>query len=103
MIFCAVFWPFKYHYWRQSGCLKYIHLVMVLTALVLPIVPVIICLKLDGYVLYTLIQPMCVARNSQAAFYSHVLPLISAVAVGLYLLILILWKFFSEVCYAVYI
>jgi hypothetical protein len=98
MIFCAVFWPFKYHYWRQSGCLKYIHLVMVLTALVLPIVPVIICLKLDGYVLYTLIQPMCVARNSQAAFYSHVLPLISAVAVGLYLLILILWKFFSEEC-----
>ena len=102
MIFWAVFWPFKYHYWRQSGYLKYIHLLMVLVALVVPVIPVIICLKLDGYVFYTLIQPMCVARNSEVAFYSHVLPLIAVVAVGLYLLILIFWKFFSEVLYMHY-
>ena len=98
MVFWAVFWPFKYNYWKKSGYLKYIHVVMVLTALILPSVPVIICFKLDGYVLYFLIRPDCVARNSQAAFYSHVVPLILAVVVGLYLLVLIFWKFLSEVC-----
>lgn len=82
------------------GYFKYIHFVMVLAALVLPIIPVIICYSVDGYVLYFLIRPDCVARNTQAAFYSHVLPLLAAVAIGLYLLILILWKFFSEVCTA---
>jgi hypothetical protein len=98
MIFCAVFWPFKYQYWRRSGYLKYAHIVMVLAALLLPAIPVIICLKVDGFVLYFLVQPICVARNSQVAFYSHVLPLLAAVGIGLYLLILIFWKFFSEVC-----
>ena len=97
MIFCAVFFPFKYQYWKNSGYLKYTHIAMVIAALTLPIVSVVVCLKVDGYVLYIFIQPMCVARNSHAAFYSHVLPLIAAVAVGLYLLILIFWKFFSKV------
>ena len=63
-----------------------------------PIIPAIVLFKVDGYVLYFLIRPDCVARNSQLAFYIHVVPLIVAVAVGLYLLVLIFWKFFSEVC-----
>ena len=97
MVFCTVFWPFKYHYWKHSGYFKYIHIVMVAVALIVPIIPVVICYKTGGYVLYFLIRPDCVARNTQAAFYSHVVPLIAAVAIGLYLLVLIFWKFFSEV------
>jgi hypothetical protein len=96
MVFCAIFFPFKYHYWKQSGYFKYIHVVMVVVAIVEPIIPAIVLFKVDGYVLYFLIRPDCVARNSQLAFYIHVVPLIVAVAVGLYLLVLIFWKFFSE-------
>ena len=96
MVFCAVFWPFKYNYWKQLGYFKYIHTVMVAAGIILPIIPVIICLKVDGYVLY-LIQPQCVPRNIQTIFYSHLLPMIIVVAIGLYLLILIFWKLFSEV------
>ena len=103
MVFFLVFWPYKYHYLKELGYFKYIHFVMVLTALILPIIPVIICYFVDGYVLYFLIFPNCVARNIQAAFYSHVVPLLAAVAIGLYLLILIFWKFFSEVCTYMYI
>ena len=98
MVFFAVFWPYKYHYWKQSGYFKYIHAVMVAVAIIEPIIPAIICFLVDGYVLYFLIRPDCVARNSQVAFYVHVVPLIAAVAIGLYLLVLIFWKFFSEVC-----
>ena len=97
MVFCTVFWPFKYHYWKRLGYFKYIHTVMVAVALIVPIIPVVICYKTGGYVLYFLIRPDCVARNTQAAFYSHVVPLIAAVAIGLYLLILIFWNLFSEV------
>ena len=79
------------------GYFKYIHTLMVAVAIFLPIIPVIICLKVDGYVLYFLIRPDCAARNSQAAFYSHLLPLMAAVAIGLYLLILIFWRLFSKV------
>ena len=96
MVFCAVFWPFKYNYWKQLGYFKYIHTVMVAAGIILPIIPVIICLKVDGYVLY-LILPNCVPRNIQSAFYSYLLPMIIVVAIGLYLLILIFWKLFSEV------
>ena len=66
--------------------------------IILPIIPVIICLKVDGYVLY-LILPNCVPRNIQSAFYSYLLPMIIVVAIGLYLLVLIFWKYFSEVLY----
>ena len=102
MIFFAIFWPFKYHQCRQSRYFKYIHIAMVLAGLILPLISVIICLKVDGYVLYFFIHPICVPRNPHAGFYSHVLPLILTVAVGVYLLSLIFWKFFSEV-YNVYL
>ena len=69
---------------------------MVAAGIILPIISPMICLKADVFVLY-LIQSNCVARNIQAAFYSFVLPIIIAVAIGLYLLILIFWKLFSEV------
>ena len=98
MVFCAVFWPFEYQYWKKQGYFKYIHFVMVALALTLPIIPAMITFKIDGYVLYFLIRPDCVARNTQASFYAHVVPLIIAVATGLYLLVLIFWKLYSEVC-----
>ena len=80
------------------GYFKYIHFVMVVVALVVPAIPAIVCYIVDGYALYFLIHPDCVARNSELAFYIHIIPLIVAVALGLYLLVLIFWKFFSEVC-----
>lgn len=97
LVFCAVFWPYKYQYWKRSGYFKYIHIVMVIVGLLLPVVPVIICYTVEGYVQYMLVRPECVARNSQAAFHSHVVPLIVVVATGFFLLVLIFWKFFSQV------
>ena len=70
---------------------------MVLVGLLLPLIPVIVCYNVEGYVQYTLVRPECVARNSQAAFYSHVVPLLVVVATGFFLLVLIFWKFFSQV------
>ena len=84
------------------GYFKYIHIATVAAGILLPIIPVIICFKVEGYAIY-LNRPDCVPRNVIAMFYSYLLPIIVVASVGLYLLILILWKFVSEVCSYIHI
>ena len=73
MVFCTVFWPFKYHYWKRLGYFKYIHIVMVAVALIAPIIPPVICYKTGGYVVYFLIRPncMCGKKHSSILLFSR--------------------------------
>ena len=97
----ALFWkirfPFHAKATESAHRTKYIHITMVLLALVLPLVPVIAAFATTGFVLSRFPAILCLGSNANAAFYSLVLPLILLLKFGITLLIVVFWTI-HKVC-----
>ena len=93
-IFWKVWFPVHARQFEISGYTKYIHIATIVIALTFSTIPVGAAFGTGGYVINTLIPGLrnCVARNSDAYFYSFILPICIIIAIGITLILLTLWK-----------
>ena len=77
--------------------MKYLHIVTVVVGIVLPFVPVITAFGTGGFTISRFPPVLCVPNNTDATFYSLLLPSLIIVAVGITLLIVLFWKI-HKVC-----
>ena len=76
----------------MRGILKYIHITVVVVALILPTVPVGIALGTGGYINDGVPPLICIPRNMAVNFYAVVIPITVLISTGGTFLILIVWK-----------
>ena len=71
---------------------KYLHGISLITVLLLPLIsPIILHIK-DGFVMAFFPPFFCVARDVTWKFYTHQIPIIIFLGVGISLLVLIFWR-----------
>ena len=89
----AIFWmvqaPFQS---RNARHIKYIHVICVVLALVLPLVIIISSHIVDGFIITRFPPLVCAPRNANVIFYTFILPIDLMIGVGTTLLILIVRK-----------
>ena len=90
-VFWAIKFPFHSRAFKASGRFRYIHIIIVIVALLLPGMPVVAAFATGGYVFPGEPHLVCLGRDRDATFYSLILPVSVIVAVGVSLLIIILW------------
>lgn len=90
-MFWAVWFPFHALRFETTDRYKYIHLTVVLLALILPGIPAGIHFATDGFEFGRYPSITCIGRNSRINFYVIILPAALANAVALSLLIPIFW------------
>ena len=83
---------FPFHSRSFKARTKYIHVIMVVIALLLPLVPAIICGVIGGYTMTDFPPILCVGSDADATFYSLVLPIIIILGTGTSLLVIMFWK-----------
>lgn len=71
--------------------LKYVHISTVLVALLLPIIPALLLLLKDGYVIIDTPTTFCAGRSAEFTFYALILPLSILLAIATSAFIIILW------------
>ena len=88
-----VFWGAKFPFHAKSlqrkGYFRYIHVIAVMTALVLPLMTSAAILSTGGSVIASFPPFGCAAKNGKATFYTNVLPASIIHAFGISLLVLI--------------
>ena len=74
--------------------IKYIHIAVVMSTFIFSIIPIGVVLEIGGYVIYSIIPGLtyCTAWNSDAYFYSFILPSCIFSAIGTTLTVLTLWR-----------
>ena len=87
--FWKVMWPF--HARQHQDKQRYIHLGLVILGILLPLVPSIVALLVDGYNITKFPPILCIADNRDVAFYSLVLPICFIAGLGITFLIIILY------------
>ena len=94
MIFWNVWFPLHARRFDISGYTKYVHIVIVVLALTLPVIPIGVAFGTGGFVTssFTMSISTCFGKNAVASFYSNVLPLCLVFSVGITLNILSIWK-----------
>ena len=91
-LFWGITFPFHYRAFERRGKLIYVHIAIVVLALILPTVSVGIAFGTGGY-RYDGIPPLaCLPQNLVVAFYAVFLPSTAIVATGGTFLVLIIWK-----------
>ena len=101
-LFWKINFPLNAKAVESAHRIKYVHITMVLLALVLPFIPVIAAFATTGFVLSQFPSILCLGSNTNASFYSLVLPIQLLLQVGIALLIAIFWKI-HKVRLAIYI
>ena len=82
-VFVGVKFPFYYHKIKQQGYFKYIHIGMVLIALLLPCISVGIAFGNGGFTVVDFSPTStCLARDPDVTFYAILLPFSILMAVG---------------------
>ncbi|XP_019850181.1 PREDICTED: uncharacterized protein LOC109580977 [Amphimedon queenslandica] len=74
---------------------KFIHIVLLILGILIPIPGVLLALtvkKYKSYTLFTFPSYVCVPRNGELQYYSLLLPLDVLLGIGLFCLVLILWR-----------
>ena len=94
MIFWNIWFPLNARHFDISGYTKYVHIVVVILALTLPVIPVGVVFGTGGFVTssFTISLSSCFPRNKFARFYSFALPTFFVYSVGITLNILSIWK-----------
>ena len=90
-VFYGVQFPFHSRSFKASNRSKYVHVIMVVIALLLPLVPVISCAVIGGYSMTSFPPIVCTGSDTDATYYSLVLPNIIILGIGASLLLLIFW------------
>ena len=83
--------PFHSKLQQDSGHIKYIHVATVAIALLVPFIPVAVGLATQGFVISSFPPLYCVTRNSDVAFYTLVVPVSFLFAIGIIMLLAVLW------------
>ena len=100
VVFWGIMRPFQYRQMCDSGKLKYIHLTMGISGLVLPLVPTLICHWTGGFGISLLLHYSCHPRSTLASRYSVYVPLNIIVIVGIGLLLIIFSNIALEVIHS---
>ena len=96
----SLFWKIKFPFHARSfettHRIKYVHITMVIVGLVLPALPVVVTFAAAardsrGFGLIRFPPILCSGLQSDATFYSFVLPINILLAIGIPLLIIIFW------------
>ena len=91
----AIFWTVKFplnaKYFESKGYFLFVHIGMVVVALVIPVIPVAIIFGTGGFTLTRFPNIVCFARNVDVTFYALNLPLCILLATGITLIVLILY------------
>ena len=90
-VFWNVWFPIHARYFKIRGHFKYIHIAVVMITLTFSMIPIGVAFGTGGYVIIPGLSS-CTTRNPDAYFYSFVLPLCILYAIGMTLIILILWR-----------
>ena len=89
-VFWGVKFPFHYKNTKQRGHFKYVHIGMVLIALLLPLVPIGIALGNEGFTIALFPPLICFVKEQDVLFYAILLPYSIVMAGGISLIAVIL-------------
>ena len=71
---------------------EYVHGISLITVLLLPLISPILLLLKDGFVIAFFPPFFCVGSDATLKFYTHQIPIIILMGVGISLLVLIFWR-----------
>ena len=91
MFLWKIWFPLRARSLEVAHRIKYIHILMILITLVVPLLPVITAAADGGFALTRFPPIFCTARSSNATFYSLILPIILIIQCGVTMLIAIFW------------
>ena len=83
--------PLQSRTYKAKQPAKYIHAIMVILALLLPLIPAVIGEVIGGYTITSFPPIVCTGSDTDATFYSLVLPLIIIIIIGTSILLFIFW------------
>ena len=86
----GILFPFHFRRMKTDKKLKYIHIITVLVAVLLPMIPALLLLK-DGYVIIDTPTTFCAGRSPVYTFYAEILPLSILLAITTSAFIIMLW------------
>ena len=89
--------PFHARTYETRGYFRYIHIVMVIAAIVLPLESVGVLLGTGGLTIPRFPPVACFARETDASYFAFVLPISIVNAIGVSLVIIILWVVITKV------
>ena len=91
MILWKIQFPIHARSFEVAHRMRYIHIVMIIAALIIPLVPVITAAADGGYGLTRFPPILCTAKSTKATFYSLIMPIILIMQCGITMLLLIFW------------
>eukprot|EP00731_Ephydatia_muelleri_P026481 Em0018g581a len=87
----ALFWKVKFPFHAKAfSNVKFVHIMVVVAALLLPVAPVISAFVTGGFTIGSFPPLLCVTKNGNAIYFTLILPISLIVAIGTTLLIIIL-------------
>ena len=96
----ALFWKVKFPFHAKAfNSVKFVHIMVVVVALLLPVTPVISAFVTGGFTMSSFPPLLCVTKNSNAVYFTLILPISLIAAIGTTLLILILATILKKVQY----
>ena len=97
ILFWRIVFPFHARSYETRGYFRYIHIGMVVAAIVLPLESVSVFLGTGGLTIPRFPPVACFAREPDASYFAFVLPISIISATGVSLLIIILWTLITKV------
>ena len=97
ILFWRIVFPFHARTYETRGYFRYVHIVMVIAAIVLPLESVGVLLGTGGLTIPRFPPVACFARETDASYFAFVLPISIFSAIGVPLIIIILWTLITKV------
>ena len=94
LLMWAVRFPISYRLLKDSGRIQYAHIISVILAVLVPLVPPCISLR-DGYLGIASPSLFCGGRNLDTTYYAAILPISFLVGTASCLLVFIFWTIFK--------
>lgn len=91
MLVWKIRFPLHARSFETSHRVKYIHAAVIVSALLVPWIPVIATFATGGFTNTSFPPILCTGEDADASFYSLVVPLIVLLQVGVTLLIILFW------------
>ena len=91
MLSWGVIWPWHHQAYHNSGRMKYIHLTIVATSLVLPIISILACQWSEGFGLSILSYYKCEGQGPKDSFFAVTVPLDIMIIIGTSVLLYTIW------------
>jgi hypothetical protein len=93
-LFYGVAFPYSFRKLRNSGRIRYAHIISVILAVLLPAIGPCVLLR-DGYVIISTPTLTCVGRNLDITYYGVILPISILTCITSCLLVLLFWSIFK--------